>query len=186
MDPSQFREEAPLGHVPLLPKLSVFGFEQSPPVWCFDVKSPRGGIDYMPGRPMGDMVSQKRKEIVADFFRLIGEGRPRDGLKYFAADCVQHNPYVQGGVGDLLDSMAAVQKEQASEFAEPNIFLKHMLEEGDVVAAHTQILFSRSNPGEGGLRQVHIFRFGGDDKVVEYWDVTQMIQRDMPQAANAF
>ena len=104
----------------------------------------------MPGALTGDMGSQERKEIVADFFRLIGEGRPKDGLKYFATDCVQHNPYVQGGMGGLLDSMAAVQKEQASEFAEPNIFLKHVLEEGDVVAAHTHKSSSLSRtPAKG-------------------------------------
>lgn len=132
------------------------------------------------------MGSQRRKEVVTDFFHLIGEGRPRDGLKYFAANCVQHNPYVHGGMDALLDSMEAVQKEQSENFAEPNILLRHVLEEGDTLAVHTQIIFSKSDPGKGGLRQVHIFRFGADDKVVEYWDVTQMIQPEMPNAANAF
>jgi predicted SnoaL-like aldol condensation-catalyzing enzyme len=130
------------------------------------------------------MDSQSRKEIVADFFRLIGEGRPRDGLKYFEADCVQHNPYVHGGMSALLDSMASVQKE-SPEFSEPNILLKHVIEEGDVVIAHTQILFSKGDPGKGGLRQAHVFRFKGD-KVVEYWDITQVIQPEMSNPANAF
>ena len=130
-------------------------------------------------------MSSNRKEIVADFFRLIGEGRPRDGLKYFSANCVQHNPYVHGGMEALLDSMAAVQKEQ-SEFAEPSISLKHVVEQGDMVAVHTQIMFSKADPGKGGLRQVHIFRFGSGDEIEEYWDVTQVIRPDMPHAANAF
>lgn len=127
-----------------------------------------------------------RKDIVADFFRLIGEGRPRDGLGYFSDRCVQHNPYVHGGMDALLDSMAAVQREQSSRFRGPNISLRHVLEQGDVVAAHTEILFSKSDPGQGGLRQVHVFRFGDDDRIVEYWDVTQEIRQDMPNAANAF
>ena len=55
-----------------------------------------------------------------------------------------------------------------------------------MVAAHTELLSSKSNPGEGGLRQVHLFRFGPDDKIVEYWDVTQMVRPDMPNPANAF
>lgn len=131
------------------------------------------------------MDPQSRKETVADFFRLIGEGRPRDGLKYFAADCVQHNPYVHGGMDALLDSMAAVQKEQGARFGKPNISLRHVVEDGDVVAVHTEILFGEEK-GKGGLRQVHVFRFGGGDKVVEYWDVTQMITPDMPFAGNAF
>ena len=132
------------------------------------------------------MSVRNRKGIVTDFFRLIDAGRPKDGLKYFAADCVQHNPYVRGGMDALLDSMAAVQRETGSKFSEPSIVLKHVLEEGDVIAVHTQILFAKSDPGKGGLRQVHVFRFGSDDKVSEYWDVTQMIQSDMPYAANAF
>jgi len=131
------------------------------------------------------MGSGRRREIVSDFFRLIGEGRPKDGLKYFAAECVQHNPYVHGGMDALLDSMAAVQKEQ-SEFTDSSIFLRHVLEQGDVVAVHTEILFSKSDPGKGGLRQVHIFRFGNNDKVLEYWDVSQAISQDMPNAAGAF
>jgi predicted SnoaL-like aldol condensation-catalyzing enzyme len=132
------------------------------------------------------MSTKSRKEIVTDFFRLIGEGRPKDGLKYFAADCVQHNPYVHGGMDALLDSMAAVQREQSGQFASPSIFLRHMLEQGDTVAVHTQILYSKDDPGEGGLRQAHIFRFGADNKVAEYWDITQVIEKGMPHAANAF
>ncbi len=132
------------------------------------------------------MVSQKRKEAVAEFFRLIGEGRPKDALKLCSPDCIQHNPYVHGGMDALFDSMAAVQKEQAVDFSQPSITLRHVLEEGDVIAAHTQILFSKGEPSGGGLRQVHIFRFGEDDRIREYWDVTQPIQPDMPHAANAF
>jgi len=36
------------------------------------------------------------------------------------------------------------------------------------------------------LRQVHIFRFGGGDKIIENRDVTQVTQPDMPHAGNAF
>lgn len=132
------------------------------------------------------MGLQSRKDIVTDFFRLIDEGRPNEGLKYFAPHCVQHNPYVHGGMDALLDSMAAVQKEQGGAFGEGNIRLRDVLEQGDMVMVHTQILFSKSDPSEGGLRQAHIFRFGTEGKIVEYWDITQVIQKDMPQAANAF
>jgi len=35
------------------------------------------------------------------------------------------------------------------------------------------------------LRQVHLFRFEGD-KIVEYWDITQQVLLDMPNASGAF
>jgi predicted SnoaL-like aldol condensation-catalyzing enzyme len=142
--------------------------------------------DYMLETSAQGMGPQNHKEIVADFFRLIWEGRPKNGLRFFSSSCVQHNPYVHGGMEALLDSMATVQKEQSSQFSQPSILLRHVLEQGDIVMAHTQILFSKTDPNKGGLRQVHIFRFGNDNKVAEYWDITQVIQPDMPHAANAF
>ena len=52
--------------------------------------------------------------------------------------------------------------------------VKNVLSGRDMVAAHTEMLFNKSKPNEGGLRQVHLFRFKGD-KIVEYWDITQVI-----------
>jgi predicted SnoaL-like aldol condensation-catalyzing enzyme len=131
------------------------------------------------------MQPQNRKEIVADFFRLIGEGRPKDGLKYFATDCVQHNPYVKGGMEALFESMVAAMKSTPQQFADPELKVRYVAADGDIVAAYTQLLASRSDPSKGGLRQVHLFLFRGN-KVAEYWDVTQMITPDMGNAGGAF
>jgi predicted SnoaL-like aldol condensation-catalyzing enzyme len=84
-----------------------------------------------------------------------------------------------------FDSMAAAQQE-APKHPDPSFAVKSTMADGDMVAVHTEVLGSKSKPSEGGLRQVHLFRFGKDGKVVEYWDITQMIQPDMPNAANAF
>ena len=54
-----------------------------------------------------------------------------------------------------------------------------------MIAIHTQMLSSITRPNEGGLRQVHLFRFK-DEKIVEYWDISQSIQPEMPNAAGAF
>ncbi len=133
-----------------------------------------------------DTDARARKRIVRSFFNLVMQGRQKEGLRFFAPSCRQHNPYVSGGMEALFDSMAAAQRE-APKYPDPYFEVKRVLCDGDVVAAHTELLASRSNPGAGGLRQVHLFRFGGKrDKVAEYWDITQMVQPDMPNAANAF
>jgi predicted SnoaL-like aldol condensation-catalyzing enzyme len=85
----------------------------------------------------------------------------------------------------LFDAMAAVQQ-SAPEYPDPGFVVKRVLADGDTVAAHTELLSSKSRPGEGGLRQVHLFRFGDDDKIVEYWDITQTVTSDLANAANAF
>ena len=132
------------------------------------------------------MSSRERKDIVADIFRLIAQGRPKDGLKYFSEGCIQHNPYVRGGMAALFDAMVAAQKDMGRDYSDSELKVRQIIEDGDFVAVYTQLLAEKADPAKGGLRQVHVFRFGSEGKIVEYWDVTQAIQRDMPNPANAF
>ena len=39
-----------------------------------------------------------RKNIVNEYFRLIGAGMFKEGLRFFAPDCKTHNPFVAGGM----------------------------------------------------------------------------------------
>ena len=132
-----------------------------------------------------DATLKVREKIVRDFFKLIMEGRQKDGLRFFAANCKQHNPYIKGGMDALFDAMTSVQQE-APAHPDPYFAVKQVLADGDMVAVHTELLSSKSKPSAGGLRQVHLFRFGKENKIVEYWDITQQVQTEMPNAANAF
>ncbi len=126
-----------------------------------------------------------RKNIINDYFRLVGTGMFKEGLSFFAPDCKTHNPFVVGGMDAVTDAMIAASKNITAQSSQPEFVIKHLLADGDLVAAHTQLLNSKSNPGEGGLRQIHLFRFGAD-KIVEYWDITQQILPSMPNARGAF
>ncbi len=133
-------------------------------------------------------VNKVRKDIAIEFFNLVGSGRPKDGLPFFAPECKTHNPYTVGGMKELIDAMIAVQKQGAQGIiqgstADFKLIIRQVLADDDLVAVHTQI--SGSNPSAGGLRQVHLFRFSGD-KIVEYWDITQMVPQNAPNATGAF
>ena len=133
-------------------------------------------------------ANRVHKEIAVEFLSLAGSGRPKEGLKFFAPDCKTHNPYSPGSITDLINAMIEVQKQGAEGIskgskADFKFIIRQVLAEGDVVAVHTQI--SSSKPSEGGLRQVHLFRFSGD-KIVEYWDITQNVPENAPNAAGAF
>ena len=130
--------------------------------------------------------SSRRKKIVREFFELVMQGRQKEGLRFFAANCRQHNPYFRGGMDALFKAMASVQQKEAPKYPDSHFAVKRVLADGDFVAAHTELLSSKSKPGEGGLRQVHLFRFNKSDKIVEYWDITQHVEPDLPNTANAF
>jgi predicted SnoaL-like aldol condensation-catalyzing enzyme len=68
----------------------------------------------------------RRKTIVRDFLRLVAQERQKEGLRIFAPDCRQHNPYVRGGMDALFDAMAVVQKE-APACPDPRFAVKSVL-----------------------------------------------------------
>jgi predicted SnoaL-like aldol condensation-catalyzing enzyme len=67
--------------------------------------------------------------------------------------------------------------------ADFKLVARNALVDGDLAAVHTQI--SSSNPRDGGLRRVHLFRFSGD-KIIGYCDITQQVLENAPNAAGAY
>jgi predicted SnoaL-like aldol condensation-catalyzing enzyme len=132
--------------------------------------------------------NKAHKDIAVEFLNLVGLGRPKEGLRFFAPECKTHNPYSVGGMDELTDAMIAVQKEGAEGVlkgskANFKLIIRQVLGDGDFVAVHTQL--SGPKPSEGGLRQVHLFRFSGE-KITEYWDISQLVPGNAPNAAGAF
>ena len=128
---------------------------------------------------------ENRKKIAIQYFELVSAQKFKEGLRFFAPDCKTHNPYISGSIETLVDAMIAANKDTSAKLSEPEFSVKHVLSDGDLVAVHTGLLNSKAKPSEGGLRQVHLFRFEGD-KIVEYWDITQQILPNMPNASGAF
>ena len=126
-----------------------------------------------------------RKKIAVDFLNLLGEQKFKEGLHYFAPDCLTHNPYIRGGMEALTDAMIEANKEMRQQSPNGTFSIKHALADGDMVAVHTELLNAKDIPNEGGLRQVHLFRFQGD-KIVEYWDISQMVTANLPNTPGAF
>ena len=126
-----------------------------------------------------------QENIALEYFKLVSMGKFKEGLRFFASDCKTHNPYVSGSIEDLTEAMIEASKDLGAQNTEPEFTVKNVLADGEFVAVHTELLTVKSKPSEGGLRQVHLFRFDGD-KIVEYWDITQQILSNMPNASGAF
>jgi len=126
---------------------------------------------------------KENKSIVLEYLKLVAMGKFEEGLRFFSTDCKTHNPFIKGDMRAIVDAQIAASKGMPAQNAEFSV--KSVISGGDMVAAHTEMLFDKSNLSEGGLRQVHLFRFKGD-KIVEYWDITQMITKDMPNSGGAF
>jgi predicted SnoaL-like aldol condensation-catalyzing enzyme len=131
------------------------------------------------------MQEDKRKKIVVEFLNLGLTGKFKEGLRFFSADCKTHNPYNAGDINTLVNAMDAANSQGTNQYPQAEFKIGNVLADGDFVAVYTQLLNNKSNPSEGGLRQVHLFRFK-EDKIVEYWDITQQILPTMPNVGGAF
>ncbi len=127
----------------------------------------------------------KHKQAIMELMALWRQGKFQEGLRFFSPDCKTHNPYFAGSISALADAQVAANKEGAAQHPHAEFRVKNVLADGEMVAAYTQLFSEKSKPGAGGLRQVHLFRFD-DGLVAEYWDVTQQVTPEMPNAAGAF
>ncbi len=63
------------------------------------------------------------------------------------------------------------------------IDVKQVFEDGDFVITHSLVV--RSSPSDPDIAVVHIFKFEGD-RVIEAWDLGQLLSKDSPNENGAF
>ena len=120
-----------------------------------------------------------RKKAATSFLQLTASGRTREAYAAFVHDAMRHhNIYFQGDAASLEKAM----QENHSAFPNTTLEVKHVLEEGEFVAVHSHV---RMGPSEPGVATVHIFRFEGD-KIIEMWDIGQLIPGETPNNNGMF
>ena len=121
-----------------------------------------------------------KKEMATTFLKLAGTGKVREAYeKFIAQDFIHHNQYFKGDRQSLLTAMEEAHK------ASPNksIDIKYIYEDGETVITHS--LVTRQEANAQNIAVVHIFRFE-NNKVVELWDLGQMLMKDSPNENGPF
>jgi predicted SnoaL-like aldol condensation-catalyzing enzyme len=119
------------------------------------------------------------KEAAAEFLKLVTDGRVDEAYERFVdMGGRHHNAYTPAGFEALKRGM----KESDQQFPGKQFKVRRLIGEGDLVAAHSELHFQ---PGDTGLAVVHLFRFE-NGKIVEFWDVPQMLPESNPNRDGAF
>lgn len=120
-----------------------------------------------------------RKDAAVLFLRLAASGKVREAYdEYTSDDLIHHNPFFAGDRQSLMKAM----EDNARQFPDKTIDVKHVLEDGDLVAVHARV---RMKPGHYGIGLVHIFRFEGG-RIAELWDLGQEVPEDSPNENGMF
>ena len=117
---------------------------------------------------MDKRLDLMKRDAKAFYDLMFNECKPREAIeRYAGATYTQHNPEVADGKHAFIDYF----ERMAAEYPGKRVHFKREVAEGDLVVLHCH----QHWPGDHEYAGIDIFRFDDDGKLVEHWDVLQVV-----------